>query len=90
VTVELIAKQNRKLNYKKPRIEGQKFFLKKVNLKEQKKNDFNKLILVVTWLVQRLGVGQIFYPKKIVKATLGFLHKQKKFETRVIEFNKFD
>jgi hypothetical protein len=37
VTVELIAKQNRKLNYKKPRIEGQKFFLKKVNLKEQKK-----------------------------------------------------
>jgi len=47
------------------------FFKKKVNLKEQKKKkDFNKPILVVTWLVQCLGVGQIFYPKKIVKATL--------------------
>jgi hypothetical protein len=35
-------------------------------------------------------VGQTFHPKKIVKATLGFLHKQKKFEIHVIEFNKFD
>jgi hypothetical protein len=51
-------------------LEVKNFFKKKVNLKEQKKNDFNKPILVVTWLVQCLGVGQIFYPKKIVKATL--------------------